>query len=53
MGIIWYLKKYAPTAKVATIATVIQDDIDKMSDEYKASADYIIVIPSSMTRTYK
>jgi uncharacterized iron-regulated protein len=53
MGIIWYLKKYAPTVKVATIAAVLQDDIDKMSSEYKESADYIIVVPSSMTRTYK
>jgi len=53
MGIIWYLKKYASSAKVATIATVIQDDIDKMSSDYKETADYIIVIPSSMTRTYK
>ncbi len=53
MGIIWYLKKYAPSVRVATVATVIQDDIDKMSDEYKETADYIIVIPSSMTRTYK
>ena len=53
MGIIWYLKKYSPSAKVATIATVLQDDIDKMSDEHKNTADYVIVIPTSMTRTYK
>jgi hypothetical protein len=53
MGIIWYLKKYSPSVKVATIATVLQDDIDKMSADYKETADYIIVIPSSMTRTYK
>ncbi len=53
MGIIWYLKKYNPDVKVATIATVVQDDINKMSDEYKGDADFIIVIPSSMTKTYK
>lgn len=53
MGIIWYLKKYNPDVKVATITTVLQDDINKMSDEFKGTADFIIVIPSSMTRTYK
>jgi uncharacterized iron-regulated protein len=53
MGIIWYLKKYNPDVKVVTIATVLQDDINKMSDEYKGTADFIIIIPSSMTRTYK
>lgn len=53
MGIIWYLNKFNPAIKVVTIATVLQDDIDKMSDESKNSADFIIVIPTSMTRTYK
>ena len=53
MGIIWYLKKYTPGVKVMTITTVLQDDIDKMNDESLGLADYIIVIPSSMTRTYK
>ena len=33
MGIIWYLNKYSPGLKIATITTVIQDDIDKMKDE--------------------
>lgn len=53
MGIIWYLKKYNPDIKVSTISTVLQDDINKMSNEYKGTADFIVVIPSSMTRTYK
>ena len=53
MGIIWYLKKYNPDVKVATITTVLQDDINKMNDEYKGAADFIIVVPSSMTKTYK
>jgi uncharacterized iron-regulated protein len=53
MGIIWYLNKYNPSIKVATITTVLQDDIDKMDAENKGMADFVIVIPSSMTRTYK
>jgi uncharacterized iron-regulated protein len=53
MGIIWYLKKYNPAVTFATITTVLQDDINKMSDEYKNTADFVIAIPTSMTRTYK
>lgn len=53
MGIIWYLNKYTPGVKVITITAVLQDDIGKMNDENKDQADFVIVIPSSMTRTYK
>lgn len=53
MGIIWYINKYNPSIKVITISAVLQDDIEKMSDENKRLADFVIVIPSSMTRTYK
>jgi uncharacterized iron-regulated protein len=53
MGILWYLNKYDPSIKVTTITTVTQDNIEKISDENKGQADFVIVIPSSMTRTYK
>ena len=53
MGIIWYLNKYNPGVKVTTITAVLQDNIDKMDDENKGQADFVIVIPSSMTRTFK
>ena len=53
MGIIWYLNKYNPSIKSATISSVIQDDIRKLDAENKNLADFVIVIPSSMTRTYK
>jgi uncharacterized iron-regulated protein len=53
LGIIWYLKRHNPDAKVSTITTVQQDDISKLNDEYKGSADFIIVVPSSMTKTIK
>jgi len=52
MGIIWYLNKYSPGLKVATITTVLQDDIDRMDKKYEGYADFIIVIPETMTRTY-
>ncbi|HBC79983.1 MAG TPA: iron-regulated protein, partial [Bacteroidales bacterium] len=51
MGIIWYLNKYNPGLKIVTLTTVLQDKTDKMDDESLGKADFIIVIPSSMTRT--
>jgi uncharacterized iron-regulated protein len=53
MGIIWYLNKYSPGLKITTITTILQDDIDKMGDESKGTADFVIVVPTSMTRTYR
>lgn len=53
MGILWYLKKYNPSAEVVTISTVTQDYISEMDEDSKGKADFVIVIPSSMTRTYK
>jgi len=52
MGIIWYLNKVNPSLKVVTIATLLQDNIDKMDEDNINKADFVIVIPSSMTRTY-
>jgi len=51
-GIMWYLKKANPYLTVLTIATVEQSDISKLSDEYILLADYIIVVPDDMTKTY-
>lgn len=53
MGIIWYLNKYSPGLKITTITTVLQEDIDKLEKENLEQADYVVVIPSSMTRTYR
>jgi uncharacterized iron-regulated protein len=53
MGIIWYLNKYSPGLKIATITTVLQDDVKKIDDDNLGLADFVIVVPVSMTRTYK
>ena len=53
MGITWYLNKYSPGLKITSITTVLQDDPAKMDDKYKGFADFIIVVPEAMTRTYK
>ena len=53
MGIIWYLNKYSPGLKIVTITTILQDDTDKLKDESLGKADFVIVVSSSMTRTYR
>lgn len=52
LGIIYYLKRERPDIKVATISTVLQADTASLSTEYKGTADYLVVIPETMTRTY-
>ncbi len=53
MGIIWYLKKYSPQVRITTISTVLQDEVNKMNNDNKGASDFVVVIPVSMTRTYK
>jgi len=52
-GIVWYLNKFNPGLKIATIETVQQNEIDKMDKENDNIASFVIAIPASMTRTYK
>lgn len=51
-GIAWYLKKLNPKADVLIIHSVEQKDISKLEDEHKGSADFILVVPSDMIKTY-
>ena len=51
-GIVWYLEAYGNNRSVFTIATVEQENIYQLEDEYKEIADLIICVPSTMTKTY-
>jgi uncharacterized iron-regulated protein len=51
-SICWYIRNLNPNIKMITISSVEQDNIDKLDDENKKTADYTILIPSSMTKTY-
>ncbi len=51
-GIVWYLKQENPDMKILTIASVEQKEIDELSDEYLNIANYVLVIPENMTKTY-
>jgi uncharacterized iron-regulated protein len=50
-SILWYLKLTNPSLRIVTISSVQQKDISKLDDESKGLADYIIVIPETMTKT--
>lgn len=50
-GIVWHLQQEDKDLKIITINTVLQDEIDTLSEENLNSADYIICVPESMTRT--
>lgn len=51
-GITWYLKHYNPNLKIVTVTTVEAESADSLKAEDKEKADYIIVIPDDMTKTY-
>ncbi len=54
-GTVWYLRDFARRfpfdTNIITITCVEQDDLDQLSEEHLGKADYIICIPSSMTKT--
>lgn len=51
-GIVWYIRKAKPEAKILTISTVTQENISKLDEENRDKADFIICVPESMTRTH-
>ena len=50
-GILWWIGKLSGNVKMATISTKEQKNIDKLDDENKLKADFIIVTPETMTKT--
>ncbi len=51
-GIVWYLRQDDPDLKIMTITTVLQEDPDELLEESAGRADFTIVVPETMTRTY-
>lgn len=51
-GIAWYLKQANPDLKIVTISSVEQDDIEKLEEENAVLADFMLCVPSDMTKTY-
>lgn len=51
-GIVWYLQKQNPTLKILTIASVEQEQLEKLQKDFARKADFIIATPADMTKTY-
>ena len=51
-GIIFYLKLKNSELNIKNITTVEQDNLEKLDKEHFGKADFIIVTPSRMTKTY-
>ncbi|MDX1906128.1 MAG: ChaN family lipoprotein [Bacteroidia bacterium] len=51
-GIVWYLNHYRKGLTIKTLTVVEQDNILQLDAEHRTKADYIIVVPTSMTKTY-
>jgi uncharacterized iron-regulated protein len=51
-GINWYLKQANSNLKITTVSVVEQDDIKKFNPDEIGKADFIIVVPTTMTKTY-
>ncbi len=51
-GIVWYLNQYRPGLNILTIGSVEQESVDGLIEENEGIADYILVIPETMTKTH-
>lgn len=52
-GIVWYLKRFLPQVSILTITTLEQESLPKkLTDEDRAVADFMVVVPANMTKTY-
>lgn len=51
-GIIWYLNQYKPNLQITTLTVVLQSQTDSLTTQNTHLADYIIVVPETMTKTY-
>ncbi len=51
-GIIWYLRRLVPDLKIVTISTIETDQPIRVPHEKKNLADFIIAVPSTMTKTH-
>jgi len=51
-GIIWYLRRIDPNLNIVTISTVEQEQVSSLDADQKGIADFIITVPSRMTKTY-
>lgn len=51
-GVNWYLKQEKPNLNIVTVSVVEQENLKKLDKENKSKANFIIVVPPTMTKTY-
>ncbi len=51
-GIPYMVKQLRPALKVLTISSVEQDNVDSLASENRGKGDFILVVNSTMTKTY-
>ncbi len=51
-GIYWYLMHHNPDLRIVTISTTTSEAPDIINDDIDGRANFIIVVPDSMTRTF-
>ena len=51
-GILHYLRRLKPGIRICAIATVEQSALDSLESEHRDLADFILVVPVDMTKTY-
>jgi len=47
----WFLHRANPDLKIVTISTVEQDSLEELDGDSREKADFIIAVPTSMTKT--
>ncbi|GAB4027574.1 ChaN family lipoprotein [Spirosoma koreense] len=51
-GIVWYLRKQRPDLKILTLSSVELPDPEHPAGENRNLADFVLAIPTDMTKTY-
>ncbi len=50
-SIIWYLKQANPSLKIVTLSSVEQKDMDDLDKDSEGLANFILVVPETMSKT--
>jgi uncharacterized iron-regulated protein len=51
-GIAWYLLQARPSLRLLTLTTVEQADVSKLEARFRGKADFVLVVPQTMTKTH-
>ncbi len=51
-GVVWYISQKDAALDIVTIHLTLQEDVKELRDENHGLADFIITVPSNMTRTH-